>query len=392
MKLFRDSFPEEAAQADASNDLTLLVNDQTQFRAQATFLRTAVTRATPYDRFLAGDNTALTPSQLRGARLFFTKATAGGAGCFSCHSGPMLNKQPNDPDVAGIGQFVEENFFNVGIGDHPVQALNALARNHATAYHAEDTGRMEITHDPNHAFKFRSLTLRQLKDGGMFFHSGSFSKVRDVVSYFNAGIPQDPTAGAAQTLETRFTYPRGAGSLRGLGLTEPLIDDIADFLENGLYDPTFASSFQPTEDDLAYSKYRPDLAALGAKDGMLLSGLAIDVNDPLARRDQGLEFLDVTAQAKVTLSSSSGEQDEWVIANTGNTVIDTHLLVIVTGLPSGVTIRNTTSTTKNGEPYFRVFLPDGVLNPGQSIALNVTRSGGSSDAYSFKLMSGQGKP
>ncbi len=81
-------------------------------------------------------------------RLFFTKATAGGAGCFSCHSGPMLNKQPNDPDVAGIGQFVEENFFNVGIGDHPVQALNALARNHATAYHAEDTGRMEITHDP----------------------------------------------------------------------------------------------------------------------------------------------------------------------------------------------------------------------------------------------------
>ena len=38
----------------------------------------------------------------------------------------MLNKQPDDPDVAGIGQLVEENFFNVGIGDHPLQALNAL--------------------------------------------------------------------------------------------------------------------------------------------------------------------------------------------------------------------------------------------------------------------------
>ena len=48
--------------------------------------------------------------------------------------------------------------------------------------------------------------------------------------------------------------------------------------------------------DLAYSKNRPDLAALGAKDGMMLSGLAIDDNDPLARRDQGLEFLDVTPQ------------------------------------------------------------------------------------------------
>ena len=38
VKLFRDAFPEEAAQADAANDPTILVNDQTEFRAQATFL------------------------------------------------------------------------------------------------------------------------------------------------------------------------------------------------------------------------------------------------------------------------------------------------------------------------------------------------------------------
>jgi hypothetical protein len=41
----------------------------------------------------------------------------------------MLNKQVNDPDVAGVGQFVEENFYNLGLGDHPVQALNRAARN-----------------------------------------------------------------------------------------------------------------------------------------------------------------------------------------------------------------------------------------------------------------------
>src|SRR2546427_683999 len=79
VKLFRDAFPEEAAQADAKNDPTLLVNDQTEFRAQATFLRTVVTRNTPFDRFLAGNNSALTSAQLRGAQLFFTPA-AGGAG------------------------------------------------------------------------------------------------------------------------------------------------------------------------------------------------------------------------------------------------------------------------------------------------------------------------
>jgi cytochrome c peroxidase len=392
VKLFRDAFPEEAAQADAQNDPTVLVNDQTEFRAQATFLRTVVTRDTPFDRFLAGDNAALTPSQLNGARLFFTQAQAGGAGCFGCHSGPMLNKQPNDPDVAGIGQFVEENFFNLGLGDHPVQALNAAARGRGTAYHAEDTGREEVTHNPADRFKFRSLTLRQLKDARGFFHSGSFTRLRDVVSYFNAGIPQDPTAAAAATLEPRFTYPRGNGTARGLGLTEAAISDLTDFLENGLYDPSFAKTFQPTTDDLAFSKNRPDLAALGAQDGMMLSGLAIDDNDPLARRDQGLEFLDVTARAQVTLSSSSGPQDTWLITNQSSSVIDTHLLVIVTGLPAGATINNTTATTKNGEPYFRLFLPDGVLNPGQSITVNVVRSGAPSGSYTFKLWSGQGKP
>src|ERR1041384_133961 len=164
VQLFREAFPQEAAMADAQKDLTLLVNDVTEFRAQATFLRTVVTRNTPFDRFLAGDNGALTEGQRRGAKLFFTPAAngAGGAGSFTCHSGPMLNKQPNDPDVAGIGAFVDENFFNVGIGDHPVQALNALARGRLNPnkpgrdgfpYHAEDTGRQEVTHDMADAFR-----------------------------------------------------------------------------------------------------------------------------------------------------------------------------------------------------------------------------------------------
>jgi cytochrome c peroxidase len=204
IELFRQAFPAEAQdyeackEADPSatcqEELDALVNDDRVLRATATFLRTAVTRDTPFDRFLAGEDT-LTARQRRGARLFFTAAENGGAGCFSCHSGPMFNKQPNDPDVAGIGELVEENFFNVGIGDHPVQALNALRRGRLELDsegnplpHGEDTGRQEITQDPAHAYKFRSLTLRQLKDARTFFHNGSFTDIRDVVSYFNDGI------------------------------------------------------------------------------------------------------------------------------------------------------------------------------------------------------------
>jgi hypothetical protein len=235
------------------------------------------------------------------------------------------------------------------------------------------------------------LTLRQLKDARTFFHNGSFTKVRDVVSYFNDGVPQDPTAGAAATIDSRFTSPRGNGTPPGLGLTAAQIDDLTDFLENGLYDPSFLRLLQPSADDLTYSKTRPDLAALGARDGLMPSGLAIDDNDALARRDQGLEFLAVNAQATIQLTSSSGNQDEWLITNTSNSVIDTHLLIIVTGLPAGVTV-DAAETTKTGQPYYRMFLPEGVLSPGQSLSRTVVRSGGgSSSSYTLQLMSGQGK-
>jgi len=424
VKLFREAFPIEAGQADASGDMTILINDQTVFRATATFLRTVVTRNTPFDRYLAGDNRALSESQRRGAALFFTKATEGGAGCVACHSGPMLNKQSNDPDVAGIGRLVEENFINVGIGDHPVQALNALAKGRLDLtrlgadgfpYHAEDTGRQEITQNSNHAFKFRSLTLRQLKDAGNFFHNGSFNKVRDVVEYFNAGVPQDSTAGAAATLDARFTNPRGPGSARGLGLSRRQVDDLTDFIENGLYDAAFreydpkstTDLFQPSKRDLTYSKYRPDLAALGAKDGFMLSGLAIDNNDPLSRRDEGLEFLDVTAQAHIALighdRDDGRQRDVYRVTNNSTSVIDTHLLMIAKGLPRQIELVNGSGKTQAGDPYLRVFLKDGVIMPGQSVVVSLDFKRESKDEqrkdrkdsrlnYSLGLLSGQGNP
>jgi hypothetical protein len=417
VELFRQAFPDEAQDYEACKkadpgatcqpELDTLVNDDSALRATATFLRTAVTRDTPFDHFLAGEDT-LTARQRSGAALFFTQAENGGAGCFSCHSGPMLNKQPNDPDVAGIGQFVEENFFNVGIGDHPVQALNALRRGRLEfdregnpLPHGEDTGREEITQNPEHAYKFRSLTLRQLKDARTFFHNGSFTSIRDVVSYFNAGIAQDQQfAGQAPTLEPRFTNPRGQGAPRGLGLSEAQVDAVADFLENGLYEPGFAKAFQPNEADLAYSTHHRELAALGARDGELLSGRAVDNDDPLSRRDQGLEFLDVTQQLRAdridSTKSPRATEDVYRLTNISDSVVDTHLLIIVRGLPSQVRLNNANGTTQSGEPYIRVFLKDGVLQPGEQITRRLVFSGDAGQsrapAYEIALLSGQGMP
>src|SRR5205807_223270 len=112
-------------------------------------------------------------------------------------------------------------------------------------------------------------------------------------------------------------------------------------------------TFQPNEIDLTYSKHRPDLAALGAKDGFVLSGLAMDNNDALSRRDEGLEFLDVTAQTAIERigSNSQGERqtDEYRITNKSSSVIDSHLLIIVRGLSNEIFLENASGTTRSQE-------------------------------------------
>jgi len=244
------------------------------------------------------------------------------------------------------------------------------------------------------------LTLRQLKDARTFFHNGSFTDIRDVVSYFNDGVPQDRQfAGQAKSLEPRFTHPRGSGTPRGLGLRDDQIEAIADFLENGLYDPSFAQAFQPNEADLNYSKNHPELAAMGAIDGEMLSGRAVDNDDPLSRRDAGLEFLDVTPQVRVERIESDGTgsktEDVYRLTNISDTPVDTHLLIVLRGLPARVRLANASGATHRGEPYIRVFLRDGVLRPGERMTQRLVFGDpgrARPRAYKIELLSGQGNP
>ncbi|HEX5660903.1 MAG TPA: hypothetical protein VFX59_27110 [Polyangiales bacterium] len=76
-------------------------------------------------------------------------------------------------------------------------------------------------------------------------------------------------------------------------------------------------------------------------------------------------------------------------------MVDTHLLVIVHGLPTGVRLVNASGTTRAGEPYIRVFLEDGVLQPGQRTTQRVVLSGAGGwrlPAGAITLLSGQGNP
>jgi hypothetical protein len=109
----------------------------------------------------------------------------------------------------------------------------------------------------------------------------------------------------------------------------------------------------------------------------------------------------VTSQAAIDRIGSSGQggrqSDNYRITNGTQTVIDTHLLIIVRGLPGDVELENASGTAHGGDPYIRVFLSNGVLQPGQNIVqtLIFKRRGGKNAqpvSYFLDLLSGQGNP
>ena len=61
------------------------VNQETLGRALAAFQRTLVAANAPFDRYMRGDTTALSPEQVRGMERFQS------TGCINCHSGPMFS-------------------------------------------------------------------------------------------------------------------------------------------------------------------------------------------------------------------------------------------------------------------------------------------------------------
>jgi len=79
----------------------------------------------------------------------------------------------------------------------------------------------------------------------------------------------------------------------------------------------------------------------------------------------------VTAQVGIALIESNHigdrQEDVYQITTNSSSIVDTHLLMVVKGLPDRIELENASGITSTGEPYRRVFLANGVLLPGQSI-------------------------
>lgn len=108
----------------------------------------------PFDQYLAGDDTALTEPQVRGAVLFF-----GDAACATCHSGPLLTDQESHTlAVPQIGP---------GKGDAA----------------PDDLGRSVITGDQADAYAFRTPPLRNVVLSPPYMHDGAFFSLSEVVHH-----------------------------------------------------------------------------------------------------------------------------------------------------------------------------------------------------------------
>ena len=122
-------------------------------RTLATYVRSIRSGESPYDRFVAGDTTALTEEQQRG-REVFNRST-----CGICHREPL---------------FTDERFWNTGVAWNP-----------ETGY--TDTGRFDVSKNDRERGSFKTPTLREVARTAPYMHDGSLATLADVVEFYDKG-------------------------------------------------------------------------------------------------------------------------------------------------------------------------------------------------------------
>lgn len=119
-------------------------------QALAAFERTLETANSPYDRYINGDDKAISPEAARGRLLFIGKAN-----CNNCHSGE---------------DFTADRFKNIGL-------YNGTT--------LKDAGRFEVTKDSAQLGFFKVPGLRNVAVTAPYMHNGMFKTLREVIQYYN---------------------------------------------------------------------------------------------------------------------------------------------------------------------------------------------------------------
>ncbi|MEO8448586.1 MAG: cytochrome c peroxidase [Gemmatimonadota bacterium] len=148
-RLFADAYPgtsfNQMTFAHASNAIGGFLVDQFSFVN------------TPWDRFLAGDDYAMSQAQLTGAQTFLTIK------CSLCHNGPA---------------FTDNKFHNVALAQFGPGKGNGPHRN-------DDFGRMNVTKLETDRYTFRTTPLRNVVLTAPYGHDGAFADLHDFIDHYS---------------------------------------------------------------------------------------------------------------------------------------------------------------------------------------------------------------
>lgn len=122
-------------------------------RALASYVRSILSGDSPYDRFVAGDRTALNEQQQFGLKLFRGKAN-----CVACHVGT---------------NFTDERFHNTGTG----------WKDGAWS----DVGRIAISKEEADRGAFKTPGLREAASAAPYMHDGTLKTLEEVVDFYDKG-------------------------------------------------------------------------------------------------------------------------------------------------------------------------------------------------------------
>jgi cytochrome c peroxidase len=184
-------------------------------RAIAIFQSTILSSNVPFDRFMEGDESALSESEKRGFKLFTTTA-----GCSACHRGRLFT----DENFHGLGVPTPEQFSTDAIREitfkYQLRSRGVSEEVYRTA--TDDPGLYLVTKVDTDFGQFRTPMLRELGQTAPYMHNGAFATLEEVIEFYNSGGGESPNLDPL---------------LRPLGLTEENKSDLMAFLMSLTGDP-----------------------------------------------------------------------------------------------------------------------------------------------------------
>jgi cytochrome c peroxidase len=171
---------------------------------------------TKWDRFLHGDDDAMSANELMGAKNFLV------ARCHICHGGDVLS---------------DNAFHNVALAQFgPGQGNGPSGK--------DDFGRMNVTGNAADKYAFRSTPLRNVELTGPYGHAGEFSSLKDFVGHYSDSAAKlnsydmsksakDETALHATLLDNKADVLAARDPLlEGVVFDDPFRDRLTDFMKS----------------------------------------------------------------------------------------------------------------------------------------------------------------